>query len=169
VVRQRQVFDLCAASFGKDYFFSVREAEIKAQLTLATLIIFVLAVFLVFSLCLSTFGLIGGILSFGSFVLLGVFLLWNALRMGLTHLDGLLMRTPVIGPVYETWFRRSTTYFQHDTRVVFLKLMDDLVKKRVDDEAAEKGITLLSSIEHQPILDGIYKSSTRKPQDADAE
>lgn len=51
VVRQRQVFDLCAASFGKDYFFSVREAEIKAQLTLATLIIFVLALFLVFSLC----------------------------------------------------------------------------------------------------------------------
>ena len=147
----------------------MREAEIKAQLTLATLIIFVLALFLVFSLCLSTFGVIGGTVSFGFFVLLGVFLLWNALRMGLTQLDGLLMRTPVIGPVYETWFRRSTTYFQYDTRVVFLKLMDDLVKKHVDDEAAAKGITLLASLEHRPILDGFYKTSTRKPQGGDAE
>jgi len=28
VLRQRQVFDLCAASFGKDYFFTLREAEL---------------------------------------------------------------------------------------------------------------------------------------------
>ena len=84
--------------------------------------------------------------------------------MGLTNLDGLLMRTPVIGPIYETWFRRSTTYFQHDIRMVFLKLMDDLVKARVDEETSAKGITLLSSFEHQPILDGLYKTTTRVPK-----
>lgn len=84
------------------------------------------------------------------------------------RLDGLLMRTPVIGPIYETWFRRSTTYFQHDTRVVFLKLMDDLVKARVDEETSAKGVTLLSCFEHQPILDGLYKTSKRTPRRGDA-
>lgn len=78
------------------------------------------------------------------------------------------MRTPVIGPVYETWFRRSTTYFQHDTRMVFLKLMDDLVKAHVDNETAAKGVAQLSCFEHQPILDGLYKTSTRAPKTVDA-
>jgi hypothetical protein len=164
VLRQRQVFDLCASSFGKDYFFTLREAEMKAQLTLTTLIIFLVALFVTFTFCLSTFGLILGPVCFGLLLAFGVLLLWNVLRMGLTRLDGLLMRTPVIGPIYETWFRRSTTYFQHDTRVVFLKLMDELVKEHVDRETSEKGIELLSCIEHQPIFDGFYKTSTRKPK-----
>ena len=167
VVRQRQVFDLCAATFGKDYFFSMREAEIKAQLTLATVIIFLVSLFMIFSWCLSTFGLIFGPIGFGVLLFLGVLLLWNVLRMGLTRLDGLLMRSPVIGPIYETWFRRSTTYFQHDTRIVFLTLMDKLVKEQVDEETSEKGVQLLSCFEHQPILDGFYKTSGHNPADGD--
>ena len=164
VIRQRQVFDLCAATFGKDYFITLREAEIKAQLTLATLLIFIMALGMMLIFCLSTFGVVGGAIGFGLVLVTGVFLLFNVLRMGLTNLDGLLMRTPVIGPIYETWFRRSTTYFQHDIRMVFLKLMDDLVKARVDEETSAKGITLLSSFEHQPILDGLYKTTTRVPK-----
>lgn len=166
VIRQRQVFDLCAASFGKDYFVTLREAEIRAQLTLATLLIFLVALFMIFSFCISTFGFIAGLINFGVLLVIAFLLLLNVLRMGLTRLDGLLMRTPVIGPVYETWFRRSTTYFQHDTRVVFLKLMDDMIKARVDEETSAKGVTLLSCFEHQPILDGLYKISTRTPKGA---
>ncbi len=164
VLWQRQVFDLCAATFGKDYFFTLREAELKAQLTLSTLIIFLVTLNVTFTLCLTVFGFILGPICFGLLLAFGVLLLWNVLRMGLTRLDGLLMRTPVIGPVYETWFRRSTTYFQHDTRVVFLKLMDELVKEHVDKETSEKGVQLLSCIEHQPIFEGLYKTSTRKPK-----
>jgi hypothetical protein len=168
VLRQRQVFDLCAATFGKDYFFTLREAELKAQLTLPTLVIFLVALLVAFTLCLSAFGSMLGPICFGLLITFGVLLLWNVLRMGLTRLDGLLMRTPVIGPIYETWFRRSTTYFQHDTRVVFLKLMDDLVKAEVDKETSAKGIELLSCLEHQPIFDGFYKTSKRKPKGGDA-
>lgn len=164
VVRQRQVFDVCAANFGRDYFFTLREAEIKAQLTLATLFIFLLALAMAFAVFISTFGFIGGIIYFGTFLVIGIFLLFNVLRMGLTRLDGLLMRAPVIGPIYETFFRRSTTYFQHAARMVFLKLMDDLVKEHVDEETSAKGVQLLSCFEHQPILDGLYKTSTRTPK-----
>lgn len=164
VIRQRQVFDLCAAKFGNDYFFTLREAEIKAQLTVATLIILFTAIPLLLHLFLTTFGFLSGLVAFGVFLVFVILLLMNVLRMGLTRLDGLLMRTPVIGPVYETWFRQSTTYFQHDTRVVFLKLMDELVKAHVDEETSAKGVQLLSCFEHQPIFDGFYKTSTRTPK-----
>ena len=163
VVRQRQVFDVCASGFGKDYFFTLREAEIRAQLSLATLFILLLALAMFLGLCVGNFGFITGLISFSVFLVVGILVLASVLRMGLTRLDGLLLRTPVIGPVYETWFRRSGTYFQHDTRVVFLKLMDDLVKEQVDAETSAKGVELLSCFEHQPILDGLYKTSAHKP------
>jgi hypothetical protein len=162
VIRQRQVVDICAANFGKDYFFTLREAEIQAQLTLMTVVIFLLTLFLLFSWMWSSFGFFAGSITFGLLLVAGVLLLFNVLRLGLTRLDGLLLRMPLIGPIYETFFRRSTTYFQHDTRMVFLKMMDDLMKEHVDEETSAKGVKLLPCFEHQPILDGLYKSSVRE-------
>src|ERR1041385_1075628 len=97
VVRQRQVFDICAATFGKDYFFTMREAEIRAQLTFATLIIFLVALGMVSDVFLSSFGLFAGLINFAVLLVFGIFLLFNVLRMGLTRLDGVLMRLPVLG------------------------------------------------------------------------
>lgn len=161
IIRQRQVVDICASTFGRDYFFTMREAEIQPGLALTTLLILAILLGMVLSSLVSALGLVTGATVFFLVLFLSTFLLFNVLRMGLTGLDGLLMRTPVVGAVYETWFRRSTTYFQHDSRMVFLKLVDDLVKEHVDEETSAKGIQLLSCFEHQPILDGLYKSTTR--------
>ena len=162
VVRQRQVFDICAATFGKDYFFTLREAEIKPPLSLATFLIFLLVLSTLFTWSLTAFGAIGGMINFATLLVIGFFLMLNTLRMGMTRLDGVFMRLPVIGPIYETFFRRSTTYFQHDTRMVFLKLMDDLVKEQVDEETSAKGIKLISCFEHRPIFEDFYKLSKRE-------
>jgi len=161
VIRHRQVVDVCASTFGKDYFFSMREAEIRAQLTFVTFLVFLFCLGLILNWLVGLFGLFSGLIGFGVLLVLGVFLLMNVLRMGLTRVDGVLMRLPVIGPIYETWFRSNSTYFQHDTRMVFLKLMDDMMKEHVDEETSAKGIQLLPCFEHQPILDEIYKTSTR--------
>ncbi len=168
VVRQRQVFDICAASFGKDYFFTLREAEIKPPLSFATFLIFLLALSMLFTWSVSSFGFMAGAINFVALLAIGFFLMWNALRMELPRLDGLFTRLPVIGPVYETFFRRSTTYFQHDTRMVFLKLMDELVKVQVDEETSAKGIKLLSCFEQRPIFDDFYKISNRPTKSGDA-
>jgi hypothetical protein len=162
VIRQRQVFDICAATFGRDYFFTLREAEIQPQLTLATVLILLLALSMTFFLFVNNFGFISGTINFATLLIVAIFLMFSALRLGLTRLDGALMRLPVIGPIYELFFRRSTTYFQHDTRVVFLKLMDDVVKAYVDEETSAKGIKLLSCFEHQPVLHDLYELSTRE-------
>lgn len=161
VVRQRQVFDLCAAHLGKDYFFTLREAEIKPPLSLASLLIFLAALGMLLTWSVNSFGFLPGLIQFFTLLALGLFVLWNTLRMGLTRLDGLLLRCPVLGPVYETFFRNSTTYFQHDTRMVFLKLMDELVKEQVDAETSAKGIKLLSCFEHRPLFDDFYKIRDR--------
>ena len=167
VIRQRQVFDICAATFGKDYFFTLREAEIKPPLSFATFLIFVLLLFALFGWFLNIFGFINGVSNFILLVALGFFLMWNALRMGMTRLDGLFMRLPVIGPVYETFFRRSNTYFQHDTRMVFIKLMDELVKEQVDEETSAKGIKLLSCFEHRPIFQDFYQVAEHSTERAE--
>jgi hypothetical protein len=167
VVRHRQVFDLCASTFGKDYFFTLREAEIKPPLSFATVIIFLLALSLLFGWSVASFGLIAGVIQFCMWGIIVGFLMWNALRMGLTRLDGLFMRLPVIGPIYETFFRHSTTYFQHDTRMVFLKLVDDLMKEQVDEVTSAKGVKLLSCFEHRPIFEDFYKLKDR-PTDGTA-
>jgi hypothetical protein len=161
VVRQRQVFDICASTFGKDYFFTLREAEIKPPVSVATVLIFLIIFFSLFAWIVVGLGLVVGVFCFFMGTVIGFFLLWNSLRMGLTQLDGLLMRWPVIGPIYETFFRRSTTYFQHDTRMVFLKLMDDLLKEQVDEETSAQGIKLLSCFEHRPIFTDFYKIADR--------
>jgi hypothetical protein len=167
IVRHRQVIDLCAATFGKDYFFTLREAEIKLPLSFATFLIFLLALSLLFGWSVASFGLIAGVIQFCMWGIIVCFLMWNALRMGLTRLDGLLMRLPVIGPIYETFFRHSTTYFQHDTRMVFLKLVDDLLKEQVDEATSAKGVKLLSCFEHRPIFEDFYKLKDR-PTDGTA-
>src|SRR5207253_2833749 len=113
-----------------------REAQIKPQVTFATYLIFLTFLALVFDYSVNNLGLIGGTINFVALMIIGCFALFGALRMGVTRLDGLLMRTPVIGPIYERFFRRSTTYFQHDTRIVLLKLLDEVVKAYVDAETA---------------------------------
>ena len=164
VVRQRQVFDICAATFGKDYFFTLREAEIKPPLSFVTFLIFLLVISMVFGWLVNGFGLIGGIINFFALLTFGSFLMWNALRMGMTRLDGIFTRLPVIGPIYETFFRRSSTYFQHDTRMIFIKLMDELVKEQVDEETSAKGIKLLSCFEHRPIFQDFYQIADRSTE-----
>jgi hypothetical protein len=90
--------------------------------------------------------------------------MWNALRMGMTRLDGFLLRMPTIGPIYETFFRGSTTYFQHDARIVFLSLMDSLVKEQVDEETSAKGIKLIPCFEYRPLFTDFYTLGSRPTQ-----
>jgi len=158
VIRGRQVFDVCAATFGKDYFFSVREAEIPVVVSLRAFLVVMLAVPLAFGLCLEFLGLVAGSFAMLFLVIFAVWFLFNILKLGLTKVDSLLIKLPVVGAVYEAWFRRDT-YFQQDTRLVFLQSVTELVKKLVEDTTSEKGVKYLNCFESQPILDDLYKRS----------
>jgi len=158
IIRQRHLFDICAATFGKDYFFSIRESEIPAVVDARAFLVLIIAFAVILFASIKIFGTIFGSVAFGFVLVVLVWFLFNVLKLGLTKVDSIFIQLPVIGPVYEAWFRKST-FFEEDTRIVFLQSVTELVKQSIEQTTSAKGIRFLSSLERQPILDQLYKRS----------
>src|SRR5207237_1010882 len=62
----------------------------------------------------------------------------NAIGMGLADLDDMLMNFPIVGPIYENWFRKDT-YYRQDARLVYLKIVPEIIQKVAEDLTGEKG------------------------------
>lgn len=162
MIRERLVFDVCAAPFGRAYFFSVRFAEIPAVIKPWQVVACLFAFFLIASLALKVFGFWPGTFTLaGCFVAL-VYVLRNAIALGLEDLDAALIKSPVLGPIYETFLRKET-YYRHDTRLLYQEIVSEVVKKKVEEVTAAKGVKLVKAHEHSPILDGLYKPVTMQP------
>jgi len=85
-----------------------------------------------------------------------IYVLRNAVAMGLNDLDAALIKSPVFGAVYEVFFRKET-YYRHDTRLMYLSIVPAIVKKVADDFTGAKGIKLVRQYETSPILGELYK------------
>ena len=163
MTRERLVFDVCAAPFGANYFYSCRFAELPAVVHLWQLVVLCGALLLCgmvsFSLALRIFGLMA-LFAWGfgwvTILVVGIYTLRNAVAMGLKDLDAALIKMPVVGPIYEAWFRKET-YYRHDTRLMYLTVVEGVVKKLVEQETAAKGVKLLTQYEYGPILGELYK------------
>lgn len=136
--RERLVFDICSAPFGNEWFFSCRFSEIKVSL-LVWEILSILAAF--WGLALFYIGL------FGLFVGLAIFLLAitglllllrNAGNAISRDFDAWMLAVPVLGALYE--LVRRETYYRIDTRVMFLHVIDRIVRAKVEEVTAAKGI-----------------------------
>jgi hypothetical protein len=164
MVRERLVFDVCAAPFGSSFFFSCRFAEIPVvvhpwQLLFLFCLLFLLGMG---SLMFTTrlIGMAGLFYWFFGWItlLIGiVYVLRNAVAVGLKDLDAALIKSPVIGPLYEAWFRRET-YYRHDTRLMYLEIVSGLVKRLAEDAVAAKGVKLLRQYQQAPILGELYRA-----------
>ena len=80
----------------------------------------------------------------------------NAVAMGLRDLDAALIKSPIVGPIYELFFRKET-YYRHDTRLMYLEIVSRVVKRLAEDAVAAKGIKLTRQYEQAPILGELYK------------
>jgi hypothetical protein len=138
LIRERLVFDVCAAPFGTSFFFSCRQAEIPTTIKLWHLVVFGLVLLFSVPVAMQLMGTFLGPLLLVLFWIFFVWLCRNAIPMGLTNLDGLLIRTPVIGPLYERFLRRET-YYRVDTRLMYLDTVNAVVKKRVETTTAAGG------------------------------
>jgi hypothetical protein len=159
MTRERLVFDICAAPFGKGYFFSCRFAEIPAVIQLWQLLVVVVGAFMLVALSFRFLGLIlAPVVLLAVFVFL-IYTLRNAVAMGLRNLDATLIKSPVFGPIYENWFRKET-YYRQDTRLMYRDTVNDVVKAKVEETTGAKGITLIKFNEYSPILGELYKPTT---------
>ena|ERR1700722_14635619 len=168
LLRERLVFDICAAPFGTNYFFSCRFAEIPALVKLWQILVLAmgLLIYLVLSLfvCGKIFGRFSAVVwPLGNIALFAtaIYLLRNAVAMGLQDLDTKLLHLPVINAVYVRWFRRES-YYRQDTRLMYLTVVEGVVKKLVEQETAAKGVKLLTQYEYAPILGELYKPKQKR-------
>lgn len=156
MLRERLVFDVCAAPFGTRYFFSCRMAEIPAVVQLWQLLLLALGIGTVCELFWKMSGLFWGTLLILLVLGILVYVLRNAVALGLQDLDATLIKSPVVGPIYERWFRKET-YYRVDTRLMYLDTVSNVVKALAEEVTGAKGVKLLHQYEQAPILGELYK------------
>jgi hypothetical protein len=156
MARERLGFDICAAPFGKAYFFSCRFVEIPSIVKLWQLA-FWAVVFLVMAFVSWRYaGLWLGVLILIAVCTLIFFLLHSVARTGLSSVDSFLVRDPIIGSIYEKFFHKET-YYREDTRLMYLDTVNAVVKELVEEITGAKGIKLIQFKDHSPILGELYK------------
>ena len=159
--RERLVFDICAAPFGTSYFFSFRFVELPLGIKPLELLIFFVGAAVTFGLFAKLVGTLTGFLLFLILLVGGIWFLRNVIALGLKDLDATLLKTPVIGPIYEIFFRKET-YYRQDTRLMYLTTVDKITKAVVDKVTAAKGIKLVKRYERSPFGRNLYEATTRR-------
>jgi hypothetical protein len=172
MTRERLVFDICAAPFGTEFFFSCRFAEVPAVVNLwellALLVILCVVGFGGLVICANILGLTGLILFpfiLVALLVIAVYAMRNAMSVGIKDLDATLIKTPVIGAVYEAWFRRET-YYRQDTRLMYRDTVNAVVKAKVEETTGAKGIKLIKFNQFCPILGELYTPTMVQPSQA---
>lgn len=156
MVRERIVFDICAAPFGKGFFFSCRTCEIPCVLQIWQLF-FVFGFFLFsFWAFVKSLGLVLGLVILLGILTTGIYCMRNLVAMGLQDLDTTISQSPLLGSIYEIFFR-AETYHRIDSRLCYIHLIPSIVKTLAEDTTAEKGVKLLEQFELNPILGDLYK------------
>jgi hypothetical protein len=156
MLRERLAFDMCAAPFGADYFFSCRTVYSPAVLKLWHLLVLLFVLGLINSLLTWLLGPKYALIALVGLLIAIAQIFRNTLAMGLSDLDAALLKTPALGPVYERWFRKDT-YYRQDARLVFLHTIPKIVQEVAEETTAAKGVKLLQQYQVAPVLGELYK------------
>lgn len=151
VVRGRHTFDICAAPFGKSFFFSWWLTASVAGLGFGFAVAGFIATVLFIWLMCNTFGLFAG---FAISILLGPVALYALGYLIHEHvIDGedLVIATPVLGRIYESLFHPHT-YFRHDSALMFQESVRKVVTEVINSLCTEQGLRALSDEEVVPRL-----------------
>lgn len=167
MLRERLVFDVCAAPSGTSFFFSCRLAEIPAVVRVWQLLVLVIllgglgvmSLFMFFAM-MRWVGLVLWPVTWIAALGLLIYIMRNAIAMGLQELDATLLQIPVINAVYEAWFR-TETYYRYDTRLMYLDTVSRAVQRLAEEATAAKGVKLVRQYQQAPILGELYKPVKR--------
>jgi hypothetical protein len=158
--RERLVFDICAAPFGTSYFFSFRFVELPLGIRPLELLTFLIGVAITLGLLIKLLGTIWGFIAFLAVIGGGIYVMRNLVAFGLKDLDANLLKTPVIGAIYEVFFRKET-YYRQDTRLMYLSTVNSITEALVEEVTAAKGIKLLKQYGRKPPGGDLYQTTTK--------
>lgn len=151
--RERLVFDICGAQFGNGFFVSWWFGENRSfsmwKLILAGLLSTALFILLVYAvgLCFA----IGIVLAGGA---IGIIACRVAIAQSIVDIDTTLLAIPVIGPIYERFFR-AVTYYRIDRMLMYQEAVHAAVMQVIDEMTQAQGIAPLSELERRPVLAGL--------------
>jgi hypothetical protein len=153
VRRRREVFDICGAPFGNDFFFSWWFAEVKPTLPKAATIVIVFLYLGIVGFFVERFGPYYGPLAL---VLIVPLLLFVASNLGKPETDDFILQLPFIGQLYERLFR-PITYYRIDTSEMFQQAVQKLVMDVIEEVTAANGIRALTELERKPVMRDFFK------------
>jgi hypothetical protein len=140
MVRERLVFDICAAPFGTAYFFSMRFAELPQGSRWWRVLPIGLALFL-------------------------IYLIWSSYRpyghptlieAGLSTVGVLLFLRFILWLIDD---QEKDSYYRQDTRLMYLEVVNAVVKQKIAESTSAQGINLLNIRQHSPLMDNLYKTT----------
>lgn len=168
--RERIVFDVCAAPVGVNFFFSYRQYVLPAVVRWWEIALIAAAVGYLLEASSRYIGpLLGPSVLVAALCVFG-WMMRNAIGLGLRDFDATLLKTPVIGSVYERFFRRDT-YYRQDVRIAYGSIVSGIVKEEVARITAAKGVHLRREFSYSPVFEGLYESryvSTQEPAETPA-
>lgn len=148
--RERLICYICAAPFGTGFFFSSRLGEISSRLTP----IQILVLLFILALLFKVFGLLWASVVVTAIIALLVWYARSLASKGLTSFDAIVLKIPLVGPVYYKLFR-PVTYFRYDAINSYASAVHAAVLEVIDEVTKSKGIRL-SDDDRKPIMKSLY-------------
>jgi hypothetical protein len=164
--RERLIFDVCSAPFGTSWLFSCRFAEVRVSLRVWELVVMLLFLVAFWFSYAQLFGVVTGSIVFGATLLGLVLAMLCAVPFGLHDMDAALLQLPCIGTLYELYLRPDT-YYRQDTRVAYTRIVNSIVRQRVQEIAKAHGVEDVQFVdldvpeETPPLLDRMIERFRR--------
>ena len=145
----RYSFDVCAAPFGRDFFFSWWLSRRRPESALMMGCGAVIGVLFVLVIFVKVAGAFLGLILF--LIALGICwaLMMNGSIPGAEFVDDVMLALPVFGALYAR-FIRPATYFSEDTRLVFQEAVHTIVLHQVELLLNAKGARALAPEQTKP-------------------
>jgi hypothetical protein len=159
--RERLIFDVCAAKFGTGFFVSLWFGQRPLRIGWILFFLVLLALLLTFNLMMpSVARSFRADLDTVNYTILGAIalgLLYLVFRVG-PNLDQFLIAIPIIGFIYERYFRRIT-YYRIDMNCMYRAAVEAAVREVIAEVAKENGIQPMFELAERPLLRSLMAPS----------
>lgn len=156
IARKRLVYDICAAPFGKDFFFSSWLVMLRPTLSIFHLIGMVTTVFFSYFIVAHYWGVAkGGSALFGVLLLIWAFVRARRFR-GPVEVEEFLLGLTLFGGIWNV-FKRGISYYEIDTALMFQASVHSSVLEIIDTLTEAKGLPRVSDSERIPINRDFFK------------
>jgi len=138
LTRGKLVFDVCAAPFGRSYFFSCRFCSVPITIHPAEIFLSMLMLYSGLIALTSRFGFLNGTLMLALLVVLVVGSMRRLIDWLNTKFGVELPEVPIFGALIARFSKE--TYYEYDTKLMYLTVVPGVVRDLVSRFTAEAGI-----------------------------